>query len=416
LFGWTIAITFLCVMGTLTAINRGRRLAMLRWIAFDVALLAAWLVLEFASALNWVNWHVVFDRLAGTGLLNRHYTTGFLFDRELEFRRPPGASWTGKVAGDIEWEWSVPPADPRTLVFQYDRWGYRNPTNLSHADVALLGDSFVEGWNVREEETATHLLGAELRLPVANLGVAGYGASPEGLVLKRECVRLQPSVVVWFFFEGNDLYDDWRWERNAPVNFPGQRVTAVEGEPLKFQDSWQQRSFARNLGRLLRRWSHPLIPNRVPYVGYLRTAESERDAIYFASYAAVPWSDWLAERWTQTAKRFEEGNRFCRERGIRLLLCYVPIKFRVCRPFVDFAPDSPCRNWEVWPLPGKFAEFCRAAEIPFLDFTGPLQAAVKNGGMPYAPSDSHWGPEGHKLAANLLRDEFRRRGWLPLRQ
>jgi hypothetical protein len=94
----------------------------------------------------------------------------------------------------------------------------------------------------------------------------------------------------------------------------------------------------------------------------------------------------------------------------------VPIKFRVYRPFVEFSPDSPCRNWDVWPLPKDFADFCRAAEIPYLDFTEPFQAAVKAGGMPYAPTDSHWGPEGHKLAADLVRDEIRRRGWLPARE
>lgn len=32
------------------------------------------------------------------------------------------------------------------LSFTYDKWGYRNPVNLHHADVALIGDSFVEGW------------------------------------------------------------------------------------------------------------------------------------------------------------------------------------------------------------------------------------------------------------------------------
>jgi hypothetical protein len=84
----------------------------------------------------------------------------------------------------------------------------------------------------------------------------------------------------------------------------------------------------------------------------------------------------------------------------------VPDKFRVYRPFVEFPPDSPCRQWATWPLPADCAEFCRTAQISFLDLTGPLQESLRQGDMPYAPADSHWGPEGHKLVAGLLRDKL----------
>jgi hypothetical protein len=416
LFGWTIAITYLGVMGWLIAINRTSRLAMFRWLALNLALGIAWLGLELAAALNLVNWRLVFDRVTGNELVNRQYASDFLIDRELEFRRSPGAHWAGPAAGDLEREWSVPPANPRSLSFQYDQWGYRNPTNLSHADVALIGDSFVDGWGVRDEETAARILEAELQLPVANLGVPGYGTMPELLVLKKESPRLKPSVIVWFFFEGNDLYDDWRWEKCVRMYYARHPDKHVGGEPVNPAQPWRQRSFAGNCIRLLRRWSDAAIPNRAPYVGFLSAFTHDRQPIYFASYASVPWSEWLADRWGQTRTRLEEGNRFCRERGIHLLLCYVPIKFRVYRQFVEFPSDSPCRNWEVWPLPKDFADFCRSAEIPFLDVTEPLQAAVKAGGMPYPRADSHWGPEGHRLVANILRDEIRRRGWFPAKQ
>jgi hypothetical protein len=50
--------------------------------------------------------------------------------------------------------------------------------------------------------------------------------------------------------------------------------------------------------------------------------------------------------------------------------------------------------------------------MPWLDLTEPLQQAVQNRGMPFAPGDSHWGPEGHALAAQLIREELQTRGWL----
>jgi len=416
LFGWTIAITCVSAMGCWLAIHRTRRLVMFRWLTVYLVLAVSWLVLEVAAALNLVNWRLAFDRMMGNKLVNHQYVTGFLFDRDLEFRRPPGAHWVGPAASDIEWERSVTPAIPRLLSFQYDSAGYRNPTNLIHADVVLLGDSFVEGWYVQVEETVARVLETELQLPVSNLGVAGYGTMPELLLLKKEAPRLKPSVVVWFFFEGNDFYDDARWEKSDPMHYGRHANRRVGGKPLNPAQPWRQRSFTGNVVRSLRRWANGAIPTRVPYVGFPLASTPDRPPIYFADYASIPWSDWLADRWGLARSRFEEGNRYCRERGIRLLLCYVQIKFRVYRQFVEWPSGSPCRQWEVWPLPKDFDDFCRAAAIPFVDLTAPLQAAVQAGGMPYARTDSHWGPEGHRLVANLLRDEIRRRGWLPAKQ
>lgn len=414
-FGWVIGVTCLCITGWVITITRTRRLVMFRWLALNLAVALVWLGLELIAVLNLVNWRVVFDRVTGNGLVNHHYVSDFLFDHEMEFRRPPGARWEGPAVSDIEWEWSIPPADPRSLLFQYDHSGYRNPTNRNHAEVALIGDSFVEGWYVQDDETTARVLEIELQLPVANLGVAGYGTITELLVLKKESPRLKPSVIVWFFFEGNDFYEDFRWETNVQLHDPRDPAKRMDGKALNPTRPWRQRSFAGNLIRLFRRWSDPLVPNRAPYVGFLPAPSHDRRPIYFANYASVPWSDWLNGLWGQTRNRLEEGDRFCRERGIRLLVCYVPIKFRVYHRSVEFPAGSPCRNWKVWSLPKDFADFCRSAEIPFLDLTEPLESAVKAGSMPYARTDSHWSPEGHRLVANLLRDEIRRRDWLPAR-
>jgi hypothetical protein len=230
----------------------------------------------------------------------------------------------------------------------------------------------------------------------------------ELIVLKQEVPRLRPSVVVWFFFEGNDLYDDWRYERTLKSLASVKVRTHAAGQPITRAQTWRQRSLSGNFLRLLRAWSDPLIPNRMPYFGRLAMPSIAPQNIAFADYASVPWSPWLAERWRQTKATFEEGARYCRQQGIRLVLCYVPDKFRVYRPFVEFPADSPCQHWEPWPITAEFAEFCRATQISFLDLTGPLQDSVRQGEMPYPAADSHWGPEGHKLVARILRDELRR--------
>ena len=46
----------------------------------------------------------------------------------------------------------------------------------------------------------------------------------------------------------------------------------------------------------------------------------------------------------------------------------------------------------------------------------PLQEAVRAGGMPYPPVDTHWSPAGHALVAECLALELRQRAWLTTAQ
>ena len=136
----------------------------------------------------------------------------FVADGDLSFRRPPRFSWAGRVRSDLAESWNVPLASPKHVTFTTDAQGYRNPASRTAADVVLIGDSFIEGWYVSDDETAATTLERRLGRPVANLGVSGYGTLQELLVLRRDALPRQPRLVAWFFFEGNDLYDDQEFE------------------------------------------------------------------------------------------------------------------------------------------------------------------------------------------------------------
>jgi hypothetical protein len=77
---------------------------------------------------------------------------------------------------------------------------------------------------------------------------------------------------------------------------------------------------------------------------------------------------------------------------------------------MTFAPDSPCRAWEVWPIDELFVEFCYTTGAACLDLTPLLQDAVYTGSTPYPPTDTHWSPTGHDLVADRLALELHQRG------
>ncbi|HSK81689.1 MAG TPA: hypothetical protein VLQ45_34875, partial [Thermoanaerobaculia bacterium] len=98
--------------------------------------------------------------------------------------------------------------------YQYDDNGFRNRESSRTADVVVVvGDSFVEGWEVPQDEIVTSRLGRALGRRVVNLAQSGYGPQQELEVLRRFGLPLAPKVCIWGFFEGNDLRDVHRYEK-----------------------------------------------------------------------------------------------------------------------------------------------------------------------------------------------------------
>ena len=98
---------------------------------------------------------------------------------------------------------SIPEVGMR--VYEADRYGFNNPDDVydRNADIAVVGDSFVEGFCLPEGEDLT----AELRNRGTNaisLGIRGNGPLLELATLGRFGPTLRPKHVVMAFFEGND--------------------------------------------------------------------------------------------------------------------------------------------------------------------------------------------------------------------
>jgi lysophospholipase L1-like esterase len=408
LFGWLLFASYVSVCGWLVSISPTPRMTLIRSLATTLTIAALLACLELPAALKLVHWRLLFEQLSGE---ENRYAWSYQHDRELGFRRRPGDTWSGYPPSDIESGANMPPTIQRRITFTYDSRGYRNLTEQRQADIVMVGDSYIEGWYVSDNETAASLLQQSLQRPVANLGVAGYGSLQGAIVVQRESPPLKPRVVVWSFFEGNDLYDDEEFEnaRLAPaVDNAGQNGHA---EGFARGQGWKQRSFTGNALRRIRRWAEPLFPNRAPWFGQLSRPGLERQTVYFADYAAVPWSDWIEGRWQRTKAAFEEAAAYAQAHDTKLIIMYVPVKYRVYHPFVEFAPDSPANDWTLWPLPGLFEEFCSDTGLDCIDLTEMFQAAVRRGEMPYAASDTHWGATGHRLVAERLERELLQRGW-----
>jgi lysophospholipase L1-like esterase len=79
--------------------------------------------------------------------------------------------------------------------------------------VAVLGDSFVEAFQVELDRTFPILSENELnrgtskRVEIMNFGLSGYTQTEELLILQNELEKYAPDMVMLFFFPGNDIDD-----------------------------------------------------------------------------------------------------------------------------------------------------------------------------------------------------------------
>lgn len=116
-------------------------------------------------------------------------------DPDLLFTRPAGERVSGDTFGDCVGWLGAPAARQYGWDLQYDDRGYRNDRTHERADIAVVGDSFVEAALVAGPELFTSRMAKELGLVVANFGVGGYGPQQEHVVLRRHALPIAPRLV-----------------------------------------------------------------------------------------------------------------------------------------------------------------------------------------------------------------------------
>jgi hypothetical protein len=380
-----------------------RREMLFHAIGVTLVLTVLLVILEIPAALGLLDY-----RIMARAALDEPYEprVNFVNDRDLGFRRPAKISWSGRPRSDMAQTFNQPVRAPRRLAFTTDARGFRNTRDVARADVVLLGDSYIEGDYVSDEDTVASALERLTRRPVANLGVSGYGTLQELRVLERHGLALEPRFVAWFFFEGNDLYNDQEFENALPY-YRG----LDEAPPLRPSQArsgtWAAfvgASFTRNALDVLRAWAHPLVPRSVPTSGWFRDATGrDHRMLFYSGYARLTYGEYERARFEITKSAFLKGAALASARGARPALFFIPMKFRVYGDLCRYPPHSPCPEWRPWNLAETFMAFCREEGLDCHDLTVPMRRAAASGALLYAPEDSHWTPAGHELVAREVQ-------------
>lgn len=275
------------------------------------------------------------------------------------------------------------------ITYVSDRYGFNNPDSAwdRPTRIATVGDSFTQGVCVEPEATYSRLLGA------LNLGSSGAGPLIELAALKEYLPSRKPAVVLWFFYEGNDLPGDLAIEKKSPLL-------------MAYLDGREQGLSAHpgEADAALRHYIDTLIaaePNRVE-----TTAGPLQDAISFVGLArlraalrlpnATGESDYaLFARVLDTAK-----DRVASWSG-RLVLVYIPTECGILGG-CDRATET---------LRARVRDIARDVGVELIDLTPILAGYSDRPALFTRRTGGHFGTVGNRVVADTVRARLQADGF-----
>lgn len=338
------------------------------------------------------------------------------FDQTLETRYIPNAS----VRIASPWK-------------EYDVTYRTNQLGLRGADfprkqqgelrILAVGNSFVEGWGVEEDQTFTSVAGSVLRLSsnetdhsrpirMVNAGISGYGAAQVYLNSRRLWPEVAPDIVLMAYI-GTMVSADYKYLKNAVKDRNGiaQGLSAdavLQGGTTEAMDS--RPPTAMPWVDAVSRWSALV---RLVRGRYANEAEINRINIGdpYSDLLAVYRADSGAERMLQpTLQHVAALADLAQKRNAKFIFLYLPMPFQLS----DGAWDQGRRAYR---LVGKgndreieaIRSFCNAQNLDCLFPDDLLRKAIETKGPRdiYYSYDFHLTVEGNRILGSWLGNQVR---------
>lgn len=337
--------------------------------------------------------------------VTRFQAPGSIFEANRQFR---SARTHGNMSnmGNLPAEQVV-----RPQVFTTDRFGFRNDPTLASADVraVMVGDSFVAGYGISDEETLPVQLSALAGVPIYNAG-GPYAYAGTVKTMRGRLAHPAPEAIIV-------------WSESEPID----QLRAAEAFALR--PNWQARALTAALGdtgvrvrEVLRGWWFTSPLKIVAQKAFLRVSNDRilpnvyaklvdrqylqnGDSMLFLPSDVEPFHQ---HRDVEPAREYIRGLTATMAKvGVRAHVVLVPHKYSVYYPLLGGTPPLP--GDVVHPL-SQLATALRADGVDVLDLTPLLRTKAREAATQkqyvYWRDDTHWDGAGVAVAAAAIRDAW----------
>lgn len=352
--------------------------------------------------------------------------------------RPPNERYDLTFTDAPEQARSYPDAPPGygdvKITLTSDSNGFRNPgakpAPAPQYNVIAIGDSFVAGSHVSDEQSWSELLGASVQQPVYNLGVSGSGPITYLNNFAHFGLPLKPEVAIFMLYEGNDFKENVAQLGPASVPTLRERISAhfdfaMDASPVTQGLRRASRDLFEKLG------AQRPVPGYTESVGFMpiKITASEQTRHYsfapkrllYLNYSREEFA--TSQEWHFTVDVLDRIAKLSRESDIRPVFIYAPSTPHVVLPLVqEQIPAQQLRNFAAYKskrLPPAdefkrqvfanldneevvFLELCKTRGWDCHSLTPALQTATAQGQQTYFSYDQHWTPEGNQIVAREI--------------
>lgn len=305
-------------------------------------------------------------------------------DPYLGFRYRP--NFTGRLArGDLD------------FTFTTDEKGFRNASpSPDAADIVVLGDSMAFGYGVPDDATWSQRVATHFPdYTISNFGLIGGAPQQYVRILETEALELNPKLVLFMLFLGNDLNDaklfqEWL-EAGTDISYAEWR--SADGAPTTRRTlrDLTSGSYLMAFHRAVRSSLSSSMASETATLG-----DGQRIQLVPAIYdndAVMADPKHPVSQLVMTT--IEEAQRLSRKHGSHFLVLLMPTKEEVYLPLFDK------------PAPALIEGFRPALEaqgIPFLDLTPYLRARTREIGPVFYEVDGHPNVAGYQVIADAVVD------------
>jgi hypothetical protein len=295
--------------------------------------------------------------------------------------------------------------------------GYGRPRGVRR--VLLLGDSFVEGYTVAEEETVRAVLERLLApagpVEVLNGGTHGYSTDQQLLFFEAEGRRYAPDEVVLLFYY-NDLHGNvsgdgkpWFEARDGALVLRNSPVPAPRVDRRARHRRYTLRPFRGSMAlRLLSNRTldgRPELHRALAHIGLAEAQEAADDPPQSWPFGPAHLRE-VDDMWARTTLILRALDESVRKSGGRLTVVYVPARFEVDDRAWDLTRrrNGWGRRWKRERVVERLLGVCAEARLRCTDPRPRFREAETSGAETYLPQDGHWAAAGHRVAAEAIRE------------
>jgi PAS domain S-box-containing protein len=306
------------------------------------------------------------------------------------------------------------------LVWQTDGEGFRNQSDSSSADIAVIGSSFPE-YGTDFENTYPRQLENKLGgQRVVNFAKAGYGPFQYLEVLKRYVVKKKPQYVLFAFYPPGDVdgyMADWvtgrkhggQAKRNIAFGgfFPRYRIA--------LQQSWQM--LTSGCWTALQLAFQKLVGSDVihPDVAVLRLPNNVTEKLLLVDrHSARSTDDLLSSpEWHEMEKVLADFKHVTEQNQIVPLIVYIPALTEI---YAEYSTLQSGTNWlavresQIATSNNNEEASRRLAAklgIELISLRPSFKQAARQGKLLYYRLDSHWNEEGRAIAAKATAEAIK---------